>query len=565
MQSRLSYPQSSTGSIDAKSCDIQLAQDASRSLMIQFEAKLKHNKIAIRDALLFLYNVVRFSAVKPTDPIKRMKYFVWLDQELNRLVEKEIATSQEVRLKIANLHKEISTIKKELRYLQIDEHQTDRQISVKLQQQENIVQNEVASLLQEYLPLWDRVQISSSGDIRILHDPVITNHPDKIVFEAFSTDESIYTMLAVDKSNFEVLSEESYGTTNIDFSESMREFIGKIRSNLDFFFTLLSDHVEFSDHQSTHVEKKIDLPDNWVKGFIEVSSSYALAEDNFSMNTMDLYNIITFLKRHRERFGPRYMLFHLLPNSPIEVEFLPWKKRLTLSSKYSGKTHKTLKVWGRRRLILLESLLPHVDSLQFNFINDGLPFYISTTLKGVDLVIGFSGWSQNSWSVSNLYTLKYGHTGNMEPNFEILKYLQENLVVPFSQLQSIFSDQMELFSTLLYLYRNGLGVFDPSIQSVRYRELFNFPIPRRLLLPSQDEQMASSYIHSLGPVELNQDADTLIVQSKLKSKEISLTFNEKNTVVSGICFCNKIVRNGIKKGLCAHLIALNQQYILRRV
>lgn len=49
-------------------------------------------------------------------------------------------------------------------------------------------------------------------------DPVITVHEDRLFFEAFSQDQSVYAALIVDPSVFETEGAVVHGTTNVDFS-----------------------------------------------------------------------------------------------------------------------------------------------------------------------------------------------------------------------------------------------------------------------------------------------------------------------------------------------------------
>ena len=66
---------------------------------------------------------------------------------------------------------------------------------------------------------------------RWLLDPVITVHPDQLMLEAFSTDESVYARLAIKQEAFESRIEPVYGTTNIDFTFDLRRTLQDLRSS----------------------------------------------------------------------------------------------------------------------------------------------------------------------------------------------------------------------------------------------------------------------------------------------------------------------------------------------
>jgi hypothetical protein len=61
-------------------------------------------------------------------------------------------------------------------------------------------------------------------------DPVITVHPDELFFECFSQDESTYGKLSTSYEAYKTVGEMAYGTTNVDYSQSLYEEFQKIRS-----------------------------------------------------------------------------------------------------------------------------------------------------------------------------------------------------------------------------------------------------------------------------------------------------------------------------------------------
>ena len=45
---------------------------------------------------------------------------------------------------------------------------------------------------------------------------------------------------------------------------------------------------------------KIDLPDSWVRGFLQVNSAMALPAQSFDLHPMDVYNACFVLRRRKE-------------------------------------------------------------------------------------------------------------------------------------------------------------------------------------------------------------------------------------------------------------------------
>ncbi|MFD2450742.1 hypothetical protein [Ideonella paludis] len=99
-------------------------------------------------------------------------------------------------------------------------------------------------------------------------DPVITVHPERLLFEAFSQDESSYCAVSVKHDVFDRVGEMACGTTNIDYSASLFDEFQKIRDYKDTRFRI--DPTGFNVTTGTDPsfqESKIDLPDSWVRGF----------------------------------------------------------------------------------------------------------------------------------------------------------------------------------------------------------------------------------------------------------------------------------------------------------
>jgi hypothetical protein len=191
-------------------------------------------------------------------------------------------------------------------------------------------------------------------------DPVITVHPDRLLFEAFSQDESSYCAVSIAHEAFEHAGERVCGTTNIDYSASLYEEFQKIRNYRDTRLTL--DPAGFGVQVGADPalrEEKIDLPDSWLRGFLQVSSAMALPATVLELHPMDLFNICARLRARRERHGPRALRFELAPGQPPAVVFEPWEERLAtrrshVVSDALGAGSGTIRLWGRRRLLTLE-------------------------------------------------------------------------------------------------------------------------------------------------------------------------------------------------------------------
>src|SRR5262249_55636400 len=111
--------------------------------------------------------------------------------------------------------------------------------------------------------------------------------------------------------------------------------------------------------EDAYKEVKIDLPDSWVRGFLQVSSAMSLEATTFELHPMDIHNLCFVLRRHKEKKGPRGMRYHLKPGEPAKVVFEPWEIEVICArSIYEGEQSNVIRTWGRRRIHILERLIP---------------------------------------------------------------------------------------------------------------------------------------------------------------------------------------------------------------
>ena len=202
----------------------------------------------------------------------------------------------------------------------------------------------------------------ANRDAWFVLDPVITVHPQRLLFEAFSQDESSYCAVSVGHGVFERTGEMACGTTNIDYSASLYEEFQKIRDYKATRFTVdLAGFTVATGNDPAFHEEKIDLPDSWVRGFLQVSSAMTLPATVVELHPMDLHGICATLRQHRERAGPRSLRFELAPEQPARLVFEPWNIVLEARrSRIEGEALTqplSVRVWGRRRLLTLERLI----------------------------------------------------------------------------------------------------------------------------------------------------------------------------------------------------------------
>ncbi|HLU09142.1 MAG TPA: hypothetical protein VK003_05710, partial [Oceanobacillus sp.] len=174
-----------------------------------------------------------------------------------------------------------------------------------------------------------------------LLDPVITVHPDEVFFEAFSNDSSAYVRLSAKNEAFEVDYEPTYGTTNIDFTFALRAALQNLRSSRRTTFSIgaggFGVQTEGAVKHAAHFEQKVDLPDGWVKGFLQVQSALAMKPFTFHVRPVDLLNVIHYFAENRARRPPHGLRYEFQTDEPIRAILEPWNQAFTFQeTEYTG-------------------------------------------------------------------------------------------------------------------------------------------------------------------------------------------------------------------------------------
>ena len=166
---------------------------------------------------------------------------------------------------------------------------------------------------------------------RVWFDEVIP--PDEVAFEAFSRDESTYARLAAKHELFDRIDEFQCGTTNVDFSTRLHGELERMRSYRSTRFDIAPTGFAVSIGSGpAHLEKKIDLPESWVMGFLQVHSTMSLGLTRFHMAPVDLFNLCRFLRRHKTRTSPRALRYELEPGKPVRAVLEPWEHAIELTA-----------------------------------------------------------------------------------------------------------------------------------------------------------------------------------------------------------------------------------------
>ena len=416
-------------------------------------------------------------------------------------------------------------------------------------------------------------------------DPIISVHPDRVVWEVFSKDEGSYAMLSFDYEHFKTQGTPTYGTTHIDFSEALAQGLEQMRSFKASTLSISQTAVGVSTASTTAqsdsevLEKNVQVPNSWIRGLLQVQASAQLPTDKIILNPLDVYNLLHHLRMQADVKGKRRGLrLELIPGKYPSLILEPNDVVLeTRTAVYKGTQAKVVRLWGRRRLSLLKRVLPFTESIEVGLLGNGMPSFWTMRGKGWHLTLAITGFTAANWSQAlNFDLLLPRELNQTEKVTQILKVLEQQLVLSMDELVNQTGlNKAESRSALLQACQQGLVMYDVGSEVYRYRPLTAEPLDMSHFQFRQPaEKLAYDLVHRqkaisqwqtlLLPREGVEIAATITVKEDKREYLSKLKLNEEGQVVKADCSCHQIMQQGLTQGPCSHLIALRIAYALRQ-
>lgn len=375
-------------------------------------------------------------------------------------------------------------------------------------------------------------------------DPLITVTPEGVFFEAFSLDESSYGRVALRPGALTGLRDTSYGCTNIDFSPGLVSGLRQIRSGRPMSLEVAREGIVVEHDGRQDREVKIELPDSWMRGFLEVQAALGLPSQTLTLAPIDLGNVLAYLRGRKEKESPRGLVFELGPSPKVTVE--PWDQTFVLrKSSYEGPPA-TVKVWGRRRLLLLDKVLPRASQIRVRFLGTGGPSFWTCDLGSISFLLGMSAWSAREWTSSDCFRLFEPPAANESSLARTLATLEERLVLADG-------DRAALGQLCLL----GRAMFDPETGRWFARRVFseNPPDPA----PMTQREREAEQMLALGQVQsiaTAGDRHEALVKGRY---HVMCEVGRDGRLAAGRCDCAFYGRMSLQRGPCKHLIALHRK------
>lgn len=396
-------------------------------------------------------------------------------------------------------------------------------------------------------------------------DPIVSVQDDATFFEGFSVDESVYGRVRLAHESLESTDPITPGTTNIDFSIPLERELSRIRTYRRLDLTVGAQAVQIETEVGEAVEKKIDLPESWVRGLVEVQSALMLSPVTVHLSPAFVADIVARLEAEKEKHGPRSLKFRLRPDEPVSVEIEPWGTVVVdHTSKYSGPRADEIRVWGRRRLLILKEVLPDATSVDVRLLGSGMPSFWRIRVDDVELTVGLSGWTALDWAGRARFSA-------LMPSANVSAQLMTRAAALLKSAGRIRPDQLarsaevpetEARAALQKLCMLGKAMYDPDTSSFRWRELYPEFDLSKLSTPALEERKGID-LHDSGAVSIQEESFVEGRRKRVASvsdstdRTTTLETDADGRVIYAECTCGHFRANKLREGPCRHIVAVS--------
>jgi hypothetical protein len=415
-------------------------------------------------------------------------------------------------------------------------------------------------------------------------DPVITVHPDRIWLEAFSRDMSAYAALIVEPTVFELAGETAFGTTNIDFTAWLWGALDEMRTSRTTWFRVGAAGAELTTSGAGgRFEQKVEIPDAWVRGFLQVQGAMALPGTRLGARPVDLLAAIRFLKFNKARISPRALRYELEPGQFARLVIEPWEHVVPLVDAVHGYTEKRLiRTWGRRRLRLLEPLLPFAEGVDVYLKGRALPSFYAVKLPGMTFILGLSAHADAGFGSSGSFDLNTPVPPDASAE-GVLALLATAFHLSTSEVAETAGLRLEQASqALTALCHQGRVMYDLEARRWRHRELFTPPVDVSMLYPpdlrrEEAQRLIEAGITNLaarveedlrvrryvnpGTGEKVERQVTFLqwrIEGDCGGEHPTIVVNAEERIIFGQCGCAFFKDHMMSRGPCRHMLALFQ-------
>ena len=400
------------------------------------------------------------------------------------------------------------------------------------------------------------------------YDPVITVAEDVVFFECFSTDESSYGCLTVDRdSGFTGTQHAAPGTTNVDYSWDLYHNFQSLRTYRETRFNINPEGFSVQTAQrADYHEEKIALPNGWLQGFMQLQAAMALPMTKVTLSINAVYSLVAWLKRHREKSGPRAIRFELQDGHAPRLVLEPWNTVIDNAGPVfrCGPTQ-PVRIWGRRRLLSLARLLPIASHVDVYLTGTGLPSFWVVQMGSMRLTLGLSGWTTNDWTRGSAVQMLLPPVSAGLPQVAAAaEKLSQNRTMTAARMTTELNVSSDTaVSVMNQLALRGQAIFDLHAGVFRWRQVLPMAVSDQEVGAPHPEIDAAARMMMSGGVKIETQVTAprggWILTGKAENQSVEVLIDSDGMVRKGKCRCSWHFKFGVRNGPCRHLQALRNQ------
>ncbi len=266
----------------------------------------------------------------------------------------------------------------------------------------------------------------------------------------------------------------------------------------------------------------------------------------------------------------RGLRIELVPGQTPRMVLEPWETLVESSAgAYHGKASRVVRVWGRRRLMLIRRFLPYIKTIEVNLLGNGLPSFWIFRGEGVTLTMGLTGFTNANWSQAVAFDLLLPRkTQDSKPLGEILKFLGDVWFATPADIGkqtglkgAALTEALQAGcqqGKLMYDLAHGVYRLRPlsekpidftklEYRNVREKQAYDLMTRRHAVDLVSENRIPGSGLEIVGKVSVSEDG---------RDYRPMLLLGDEGQVMKAECTCSLFRKQGLKNGPCAHLIAL---------
>ena len=394
-------------------------------------------------------------------------------------------------------------------------------------------------------------------------DPIVTVDPDEVSLEVFSRDESAYARLAFDSSLFEGRT-AAHGTSLVDLSPALVEQVERIRT-----YQPLDLAADTKPKAPRALNRDIDLPDEWLRGFLQVQSAATLPGTALELAPVDFYNMLFTLRTRRAKKAPRALRFELVPGMKPRVVIEPWEIALEAhGAPYAGSHPRIVRLYGRQRLLSLARALPHLKKVRIHLLGAGLPSFWVLDMGRARMTVALTSWAESRWGSAASFDQLMPRADDGHAVDAVVAALTKSGPLALAEIAAqVGSSPVDARAALQRACLRGQVLFDRDRNVYRPRAILDKPVEEGAIrFGSPREATAHRLLEAGDAVKITKmhlvAGEGMEISGEVEDKQARRSFlprftaDQEEQVKDAWCNCPTYQRSGMREGPCEHMIAL---------